>query len=72
MRGEGGGAAGAGVVFRNINIEDPRPPLPQFFLSRIRLSPSKDVTKGVLPKAKAVLLGKIFGESFESEKRNRM
>jgi hypothetical protein len=22
MRGEGGGAAGAGVIFRNINIED--------------------------------------------------
>ena len=32
MRGEGGGAAGAGVVFRNINVEDPRPTLQQFFL----------------------------------------
>ncbi|MFM2243030.1 MAG: hypothetical protein RLZ97_1885 [Verrucomicrobiota bacterium] len=32
MRGEGGGAAGAGVVFRNINIEDPRPTLQQFFV----------------------------------------
>ena len=32
MRGEGGGAAGAGVVFRTINIEDPRPTLQQFFL----------------------------------------
>lgn len=32
MRGEGGGAAGAGVIFRNINIEDPRPTLQQFFL----------------------------------------
>ena len=32
MRGEGGGAAGAGVVFRNINIEDSRPTLQQFFL----------------------------------------
>lgn len=32
MRGEGGGAAGAGVVFRNIHIEDPRPSLQQFFL----------------------------------------
>lgn len=32
MRGEGEGAAGAGVLFRNINIEDPRPTLQQFFL----------------------------------------
>ena len=32
MRGEGGGAAGAGVVFRNIHIEDPRPTLQQFFV----------------------------------------
>jgi hypothetical protein len=32
MRGEGGGAAGAGIIFRNINIEDPRPTLQQFFL----------------------------------------
>ena len=33
MRAEGGGhAAGAGVIFRNINIEDPRPTLQQFFV----------------------------------------
>ncbi len=32
MRGEGDGATGAGVIFRNINIEDPRPTLQQFFL----------------------------------------
>ena len=32
MRGEGGRAAGAGVIFRNINIEDPRPTLQQFFI----------------------------------------
>lgn len=32
LRGEGGGAAGAGVIFRNIQIEDPRPTLQQFFL----------------------------------------
>lgn len=32
MRGEGGGTTGAGVVFRNINIEDPRPTLQQFFI----------------------------------------
>lgn len=32
MRGEGEGATGAGVIFRNINIEDPRPTLQQFFV----------------------------------------
>lgn len=32
MRGEGGGPAGAGVIFRNIRVEDPRPTLQQFFL----------------------------------------
>lgn len=32
MRGEGEGAAGRGVIFRNINVEDPRPTLQQFFL----------------------------------------
>lgn len=32
MRGEGEGAAGAGVIFRNIRVEDPRPTLQQFFL----------------------------------------
>ncbi len=32
MRGEGRGACGAGVIFRNINIEDPRPTLQQFFI----------------------------------------
>jgi hypothetical protein len=33
MRGEGGGACGAGVIFRNINVEDPRPTLQQFFIT---------------------------------------
>ncbi len=33
MRGEGGGDGGAGVIFRNINIEDPRPTLQQFFIT---------------------------------------
>ena len=32
MRAENNGPGGAGVVFRNINIEDPRPTLQQFFL----------------------------------------
>ena len=43
MRGEGGGAAGSGVIFRNINIEDPRPTLQQFFLCMTMPEPySKD------------------------------
>ena len=46
MRGEGGGAAGAGVIFRNINIEDPRPTLQQFFISMALTEPySKDAGK---------------------------
>lgn len=32
MRGEGGHPAGEGVTFRNINIEDTRPTLQQFFI----------------------------------------
>ena len=32
MRGEGGGVGGAGVVFRNIILSDPRPTLQQFFI----------------------------------------
>ncbi|MEI6712523.1 MAG: endo-polygalacturonase [Verrucomicrobiota bacterium] len=32
VRGEGGGPAGEGVIFRNIRIEDPRPTLQQFFM----------------------------------------
>ena len=43
MRGEGKGAAGAGVIFRNINIEDPRPTLQQFFICMTMPKPySKD------------------------------
>ena len=46
MRGEGGGAAGAGVIFRNINIEDPRPTLQQFFICMTMPEPySKDAEK---------------------------
>ena len=43
MRGEGGGPAGAGVIFRNIRIEDPRPTLQQFFICMTLPEPySKD------------------------------
>ena len=46
MRGEGGRAAGAGVIFRNINIEDPRPTLQQFFICMTMPEPySKDAKK---------------------------
>jgi hypothetical protein len=46
MRGEGGRAAGAGVIFRNINIEDPRPTLQQFFICMTVPEPySKDAEK---------------------------
>ena len=46
MRGEGGRSAGAGVVFRNINIEDPRPTLQQFFICMTVPEPySKDAEK---------------------------
>jgi hypothetical protein len=46
MRGEGGGAAGGGVIFRNINIEDPRPTLQQFFVCMAMPEPySKDAEK---------------------------
>jgi hypothetical protein len=46
MRGEGGGEAGSGVIFRNINIEDPRPTLQQFFICMTMPEPySKDAEK---------------------------
>jgi hypothetical protein len=46
MRGEGGSAAGAGVIFRNIHIEDPRPTLQQFFVCMTVPEPySKDGEK---------------------------
>ena len=46
MRGEGGRPAGAGVIFRNINIEDPRPTLQQFFVCMTMPEPySKDAEK---------------------------
>jgi hypothetical protein len=46
MRGESNGAGGTGVIFRNINIEDPRPTLQQFFLCMTVPKPySKDGRK---------------------------
>ncbi len=47
MRGEGEGEGGTGVIFRNINIEDPRPTLQQFFLCMtVPKSYSNDGAKG--------------------------
>ena len=47
MRGESEGQSGGGVIFRNINIEDPRPTLQQFFLCMTVPEPySKQAKKG--------------------------
>ncbi len=57
MRGEGGGAAGAGVIFRNINIEDPRPTLQQFFLC---MSMPEPYSKNAKKRGAGDLSGIIF------------
>jgi hypothetical protein len=57
MRGEGGGAAGAGVIFRNINIEDPRPTLQQFFICMIMPEP---YSKNAENRAAGDLSGLLF------------
>jgi hypothetical protein len=70
MRGEGGRAAGAGVIFRNINIEDPRPTLQQFFICMtIPESYSKDAEtrgtgdlSGILFQNTAIAAPSVLGE----------
>ena len=70
MRGEGGGKAGSGVIFRNINIEDPRPTLQQFFISMTLPAPySKDAEKrtagdlsGILFKNISIAAPSVLGE----------
>jgi hypothetical protein len=57
MRGEGGGAAGAGVIFRNINIEDPRPTLQQFFIC---MTVPKPYSKSADKRAAGDLSGILF------------
>lgn len=47
MRGEGEGAGGKGVVFRNIRISDPRPTLQQFFICMMMPKPYGDGKRGV-------------------------
>ena len=70
MRGEGGKPAGAGVIFRNINIEDPRPTLQQFFICMTVPEPySKDADKrkagdlsGILFQNIAIAASSVLGE----------
>jgi hypothetical protein len=70
MRGEGGRAAGAGVIFRNITIEDPRPTLQQFFICMSMPEPySKDAEKrgagdlsGILFQNIAIAAPSVLGE----------
>ena len=42
MRGEGKGECGAGVVFRNIRVEDPRPTLQHFMIAMHGVQPYSD------------------------------
>jgi hypothetical protein len=49
MRGLGGGACGAGVIFSNINISDPRPTMQQFFLCMTVPPPYSTVTNARTP-----------------------
>jgi hypothetical protein len=42
MRGEGKGACGTGVVFRNIRVEDPRPTLQHFMIAMQGVQPYSD------------------------------
>ena len=57
MRGEGGGTAGAGVIFRNINVEDPRPTLQQFFICMTMPEP---YSKGAEKRDSGDLAGILF------------
>ncbi len=49
MRGEGGGACGGNVIFRNINVEDPRPTLQTFFINMELHSPYGNTSKSRKP-----------------------
>ena len=61
MRGEGGGAAGSGVIFRNINIEDPRPTLQQFFVCMTMPEPySKSADKRKAGDLAGILFQNVF------------
>lgn len=48
-RGENDGPGGSGVIFRNINIEDPRPTLQQFFLCMTVPPPYADSDRKAAP-----------------------
>jgi hypothetical protein len=45
MRGEGGGACGKGVIFRDIRVEDPRPTLQHFMIAMQGVEPYSDPAK---------------------------
>ncbi len=45
MRGEGGGACGEGVIFRNIRVLDPRPTLQHFMIAMQGVKPYSDPTQ---------------------------
>jgi len=60
MRGDGEGDGGSGVIFRNINIEDPRPTLQQFFLCMTVPPPcAKNVTKAAAGHLSGILFQNI-------------
>jgi hypothetical protein len=57
MRGEGEGDCGAGVIFRNITVSDPRPTLQQFF---IHMSVPKPYTGDAPTRGKGDLSQVVF------------
>lgn len=60
MRGESEGDGGDGVIFRNINIEDPRPTLQQYFICMTVPKPySKDEEKGAAGDLSGILFQNI-------------
>lgn len=70
IRAENNGPGGSGVIFRNINIEDPRPTLQQFFLcmtvpppysNEARMSDAGDVS-GVLFENISIAAPSVLGE----------
>lgn len=58
MRSEGKGACGAGVIFRNIRVEDPRPTLQHFLIAMQGVKPYFDLVK--LRRGPGHLAGVVF------------
>ncbi len=57
MRGEGSGPCGTGVIFRNINVEDQRPTLQQFFVA---MSVPKPYSNEAIRRKPGDLAGVLF------------